>query len=203
MDYRYVSHWRSVMLVGVLLSATVGISNAADPSEKPADTDKDKNRPAEIAEMLWAIVGGSQMGPGDGWFHPGQSRYSWDWLAERFDSDHDGIITREEFKGPSYLFDRLDANHDGVLTKWDFDWSQSSALMRQGMMAGQWFRRIDSNSNGRISKEEWNSYSTGSARGRITSRPDALAGRSPTPRRPVRRSRKIRPRRRRPTAPLP
>src|SRR2546421_5245109 len=35
----------------------------------------------DAAQMLIAIARGSQMGPGDGWFHPGQSRYGWKWLA--------------------------------------------------------------------------------------------------------------------------
>src|SRR5262249_24234751 len=37
----------------------------------------------EAAEMLIAIARGSQMGPGEGWFHPGQGRYNWEWLAAR------------------------------------------------------------------------------------------------------------------------
>ena len=37
----------------------------------------------EAAEMLIAIARGGQMGPGEGWFHPGQSRYDWKWLAAR------------------------------------------------------------------------------------------------------------------------
>ena len=31
--------------------------------------------------MLAAILSGSQMGPGDGWFGPAQTRYTWEWLA--------------------------------------------------------------------------------------------------------------------------
>ena len=29
----------------------------------------------EAVQMVAAVLAGSQMGPGDGWFHPGQSRY--------------------------------------------------------------------------------------------------------------------------------
>lgn len=42
---------------------------------------------------------------------------SWDVLMQRDDADHDGRLSRAEFKGPPPLFDRLDANHDGFLTK--------------------------------------------------------------------------------------
>src|SRR5262249_29739615 len=51
----------------------------------------------EIVEMLMAIAQGSDMGPGDGWFHAGQSRFDWDWLRARCDADHNGTITRKEF----------------------------------------------------------------------------------------------------------
>ena len=42
----------------------------------------------------------------EGWFHPAQSRYGWRWLADRYDADHDGTITRQEFAGPDELFRR-------------------------------------------------------------------------------------------------
>src|SRR5258708_30417141 len=50
----------------------------------------------EVAEMLAALVRGETFGPGVGWFHSGQSRHGWEWLAARFDADHDGRITPEE-----------------------------------------------------------------------------------------------------------
>ncbi len=180
MHHSCVRLWRSSIVICCFVVGSVGALLADDQPNKSADGSKAKSRPAEITEMLLAIASGSQMGPGEGWFHPGQSRYSWDWLAERFDADHDGAITREEFKGPSYLFDRLDANHDGVLTQVDFDWSQGSALVRQGMMAGQWFRRIDTNSNGRISKEEWEAYFSRFAKGKDYLTPDDLREAFPT-----------------------
>jgi Ca2+-binding EF-hand superfamily protein len=77
----------------------------------------------EFTDMLLAVLSGSRMGPGDGWFHPGQNRYGWKWLAERFDADHDGRITPGEFRGPLELFKRLDRNHDGVITAADLNWS--------------------------------------------------------------------------------
>ena len=75
----------------------------------------------EAIEMVSAIAGGSQMGPGEGWFHAGQSRYDWKWLAAQHGITADGTITRKKFTGTAELFDRLDRNRDGVLTAEDFD----------------------------------------------------------------------------------
>jgi hypothetical protein len=123
-------------------------------------------RTPEIVEMVSAIAGGSRMGPGEGWFHDGQSRYGWQWLAARFDADHDGKITRKEFTGPSDAFERLDRDHDGVLTRSDFDWSERSSFTQRGRPVGYWFRQIDRNSNGRISAEEWQAFFAKAAHGK-------------------------------------
>jgi hypothetical protein len=120
----------------------------------------------EILEMMWAIANGSEMGPGEGWFHPAQGRYGWDWLTARYDADKDGRITREEFLGPGELFDRLDRDRDGVLTTKDFDWTDRSPFLRQMRTTSQWFRCIDANSNGRISHEEWQVFFARAAKGK-------------------------------------
>src|SRR5438105_4069609 len=44
-------------------------------------------RVPEIVEMVWALATGGDLEGGVGWFHPGQSRYGWDWLAARYDTD--------------------------------------------------------------------------------------------------------------------
>jgi hypothetical protein len=138
----------------------------------------------EIMQMLWAVANGSQMGPGEGWFHPGTSRYSWKWLAARYDPKKKGRITRQEFKGPGALFDRLDRNHDGVLTADDFDWSERSPFLRQNQMADMWFYRLDTNSNGRISKEEWDSFFARAAKGKKYVTPEDLRAALAPPARP-------------------
>ena len=120
----------------------------------------------EGVEMVSAVLTGSEMGPGDGWFHPSQSRYSWTWLAERFDTDKDGKITRKEFPGDDALFARLDRNHDGVLTAADFDWSDGSPFVQKMGMTRSWFSMADANSNGRISQEEWEAFFKKAAKGK-------------------------------------
>jgi hypothetical protein len=76
----------------------------------------------EFVQMFDAIMGGSMMGPGDGWFHPSRTKYGWTWLAYHFDKNHDGKITLAEFGGPPSVFKKLDRNGDGVLTAEDFEW---------------------------------------------------------------------------------
>ena len=109
----------------------------------------------EGVEMLWAIVRGSDMGPNDGWFHPAQSHYSWKWLADRFDKDADGAIELKEFQGPVELFDRLDRDHDGAISEDDLDWSDQSKYLQQSALASRMIGRMDANSNGRVTKLEW------------------------------------------------
>jgi hypothetical protein len=105
----------------------------------------------EIVEMVTALARGSLGGPGEAWYHPGQSRYDWKWLAARYDTNNDGRITRAEFTGPAAQFDQLDRNRDGVLTSDDLDWSKPVP----SSPANQWFPMLDTNGNGRISPAEW------------------------------------------------
>ena len=109
----------------------------------------------EAVQMMSAVLAGSQMSSGEGWFHPGQSRYGWEWLISKYDANQDGVITQAEFEGPADSFERLDRDGDGDLKPDDFDWSDRSPFMRQQGTANQLFARIDRSSNGRISSEEW------------------------------------------------
>ncbi len=139
-------------------------------------------RQIEAVRMVTAILQGSDMGPGDGWFLPGQSRYGWDWLARRFDGDGDGAISADEFAGPAELFERLDRDRNGAVQRDDFDWSDSSPFVKQQYQAGQWFSRIDTSSNGRIAPEEWQRFfeKLAGEKGFI-SRDDLRAGLFPPP----------------------
>jgi hypothetical protein len=129
----------------------------------------------EFVEMATAVLKGSDMGPNDGWFrHGSQSRYGWEWLAKLHGVAPDKSIKRMDFKGPPEIFDRLDRNHDGLLKKDDFDWSPFSAYARAAMPSGYWFRWIDTNSNGRISREEWDAFFTKIAKGKNHLNPEDL-----------------------------
>jgi hypothetical protein len=139
----------SVAVLVALLNLPLPLSVAEEPVPEK------KVRPAEVAQILWSLAKGPDMGPGAGWFHPSESRYGWMWLSGKLDADKDGKITRGEFKGSPELFQRLDRNRDQTLAVDDFDWSDRSAFARQAMPANMWFRQSDRNSNGRISLEEW------------------------------------------------
>jgi hypothetical protein len=128
----------------------------------------------EAAEMLLAIAKGSRMGPGGGWFHPGKCRYGWTWLARRHGVEPTGRIPRKSFQGPPELFDRLDRDHDGALTAVDFDWSERSPFLQQSTQANMLFYRLDANSNGRISRAEWEAFFRKAARGKSYLTPDDL-----------------------------
>src|SRR5947209_20494810 len=88
-------------------------------------------RRIEFVRMLSAVLGGSHMGPGEGWFGPGRGRRGWNWLRERFDADRDNRISRREFPGSDELFRRLDRDGDGWITAADLDWSEASPFWRQ------------------------------------------------------------------------
>src|SRR5688572_4220683 len=68
----------------------------------------EENRP-EAVKMLIAILGGSQMGPSDGWFGPAQSRFGWQWLTERCAlGDDAGSLPRDKFTGSDAVWKALD-----------------------------------------------------------------------------------------------
>jgi hypothetical protein len=165
-------------LAWAVLAAPADV-RAADPSKTPThgwlDPLRYSNavarsvtslRKCEFAEMLGAVINGSNMGPGDGWFKPGQSRYGWQWLAKKHGISPRSYITRKQFKGPGELFERLDRNHDGVLSADDFDWSDRSMFAMASMPSRYWFSFIDTNSNGRISRAEWDAYFTKLSKGK-------------------------------------
>jgi hypothetical protein len=123
-------------------------------------------RKSEFCAMLTAVFKGSQLGPGEGWFKDSQSRYGWQWLAKKHGISPRSYITRKQFKGSGELFERLDRNHDGVLSADDFDWSDRSMFAMASMPSRYWFSFIDTNSNGRISRAEWDAYFTKLSKGK-------------------------------------
>jgi hypothetical protein len=144
---------RSVHVLVVL--ALLGMGPAPCPAADPADRAA-KDRPPEFIEMFRMILQkGADMAPGDGWFHPAQARYGWNWLAGRFDRDGDGAINAEELAAPPRFFRRLDRDGDGLINAEDLDWSGRSAFLQGQMMARARFRALDVDSNGKVARREW------------------------------------------------
>lgn len=111
--------------------------------------------PPESVRMLAAVLRGSRMGPGDGWFGPSQARYSWKWLAERCGVDPaKGGISRKQFRGSDAFFARLDRNKDGEIAADDFDWSDRNPYVQMSYIVNRFYRKLNAERNGRLSKEE-------------------------------------------------
>jgi Ca2+-binding EF-hand superfamily protein len=138
-----------LLLVTIPLTLIASASFAADPP-------RPKPKVPEFAEMLGAIlINGSKMSPTSGWFHASESRYSWSWLAGRFDLNKDGLLTADELKGSAQLFRALDRDGDEAVTSDDLDWSPRSPYLQGRAQARGRFARMDQNGNGRVTLEEW------------------------------------------------
>ncbi|HSQ58242.1 MAG TPA: deiodinase family protein [Gemmata sp.] len=123
----------------------------------------DKEYPSpqpESVKMLVAILRGSQLNGGDGWFGPAQSRYGWGWLAERHRLDVKAkAIPKKIFKGSEVLFDSLDRDGDGAITASDLDWSDRNPYVMQLNMVTRMFRRLDYPSgDGKLTREDLDTF---------------------------------------------
>lgn len=117
----------------------------------------------EGTKKLWDILSNA---PPPRMFSAGQSRFGWTWLASRHNGDGHGRVSRREFRGPSEWFDRLDRDGDGLLTDADFDWSERSPFVQQTMTAAGLLAKMDQNSNGRVTAEEWADFFAKAASGK-------------------------------------
>jgi len=111
--------------------------------------------PPEGAKMLLAIIQGSQMGPGEGWFGPAQSRFDYAWLSRLCSVEGSKGIEKNQFVGPPELFSVLDRNRDGVIQPADLDWSSSNPYVEQAYLLNRIFRRMDIQGSGALSRDDW------------------------------------------------
>lgn len=80
----------------------------------------------ESVRMLFDLAEGKPLGPRMGWFGPGQSSYSWAWLAERHHVPQEDAIARAAFAGTAEQFRSLDRDSDERLTSDDLNWSAAA-----------------------------------------------------------------------------
>lgn len=124
-------------------------------------------RPPEAVRMLAAVLRGSRMGPGEGWFGPAESRYSWKWLAGRCGVDPaKGSIARDRFRGSDAWFARLDRNKDGAIAPDDFDWSERSPYMQMSRMVNGLFGKLNASGDGQLTKDELMQFFDKAAKGK-------------------------------------
>lgn len=148
----------------------------------------------ESVRMLVAIARGSQMGPGEGWFAPGQTRYDWQWLAAANGVQAETELLPDQFRGPKELFARLDRNQDGRVTAIDLDWSDRSPYVQQFNLVSRLLRRMNMKGDGRLTRDEFLAFFDQAAAGRdyVTAAdlaelflagygPSASGGADPTP----------------------
>lgn len=109
---------------------------------------------SEPIAMLDAILDGSRLGPGEGWFKlaVAQSRYTWDAVAQKYDVDADGSISPEEFGGEEADFARLDRDGSKSITDADLALGGNSLNPSAGFML---FFMADGDANGKVTPEEF------------------------------------------------
>jgi thiol-disulfide isomerase/thioredoxin len=124
-------------------------------------------RRPESVRMLIAILRGSQMGPGDGWFGPAETRFIWKWLAERHDLDPAAAaLPAERFRGPPDCFRRLDRDGDGRITPGDLDWSDRNPFVQQSNLVNRLFRRLNARGDGKLTRAELDQFFQRASRGK-------------------------------------
>jgi Ca2+-binding EF-hand superfamily protein len=97
---------------------------------------------AVAAVALSGIAWAGEETPGAG---PGEDR------GERFkkmDANGNGVIDRDEFRGPTEVFDKIDADGSGTLTKEEMKAAHEKRAQER-------FKKMDANGNGVIDRDEF------------------------------------------------
>src|SRR5262249_32865307 len=117
---------------------------------------------------------GSQMGPGEGWFGPVETRYNWQWLAKRcgVDPAAKSGIARKKVPGSDALFARLDRDKDGTITPGDFGWSHRNPYVQASTMVNRSCRKLNAKGPGQLTKDELLQSFTETAHGKDHRSPD-------------------------------
>jgi len=93
-------------------------------------------RPTKLATMLFPVVLMSLVVNQAEAQRRGGSGQVWKFLAEKYDSNNDGKLSKEEYDRSEENFKRFDTNKDGFLT--EEDWAAGSAgPTRRGRRGGK------------------------------------------------------------------
>ena len=116
----------------------------------------DESLPAdsEARRMYEAILAGSTLGPGEGWFgdSTGATRFTWESVKSQYDANGDGQIGPFEFPGEAEDFLRLDRDRSGSIEESDLQFPEHALQRTPGMMI---FMMADRDANGRLTREEF------------------------------------------------
>lgn len=123
-------------------------------------------RQPEAVRMLIAILNDSYAGADSGWFGPAQTRYTHKWLAARHGADPGKGVPRAKFAGADSWFKILDRNKDGLITPGDLDWSERNPEIQMMQTANRVFRKLNTGSNGRLTREELLKFFDQAAKGK-------------------------------------
>jgi thiol-disulfide isomerase/thioredoxin len=157
------------------------VDKLADPKEAARVADwieneyMDAPKPESVKMLLTILRKGAQFGGGEGWFGPGETRFTMAWLA-RFhgvDAKAPGL-PKNAFHGPAAYFDRLDRDGDGMITAFDLDWSDRNPFVQQFYMVNRLFRRLDTGGDGKLTREELDEFFKMAAKGKDHVTPEDL-----------------------------
>ena len=162
----------------LLCSLTLGLATTLwaeePPQAMPAELatrlgdliDRDWDDRPPWADMAVAVLKGEAIGSGKGWFTGSERRHDWDWLEQTFaEAAADQQIRRNEIQLLSKTdFERIDTNQDGKITAADFRFVKNP-LLEDDSPVGSIFTRLDHDSNGRLTKQEFERWFDRSADG--------------------------------------
>lgn len=96
--------------------------------------------------VILLVSGAAAQTPAPTGQNPGNKRQARERMKQ-MDTNQDGQISREEWKGNPQIFDKVDKNNDGQL-------SQREA-MKAGRAGREKLKQMDANHDGQIVREEW------------------------------------------------
>jgi Ca2+-binding EF-hand superfamily protein len=135
-------------------------SSAAESASKIVAETLDEvwaDRPEGVDMLADILIKGGRMSGSDGWFRrsPTTTRFDWQHVRQTLDRDADHSISRKEFPGSDADFACLDRDGDGVVKEADFDFQSPPSPPSPAAIL---FSRVDSDTNGKITEEEFRAF---------------------------------------------